>query len=96
LTVVRVGTTFDARAWLARQLRVARDELVLLGTPLPADWSTRAVMRYACGSADTVRLTVSGLRAHLRSGLPSDRRVTARWPGGSASTQIAPGTAIEW
>jgi hypothetical protein len=91
-----VATTFDVRAWLARQLRVARDELVLLGTPLPGDWSTRAVMRYAYRSADTVQLTVSGLRAHVRTGLPSDRRVTARWPGGSASTHIVPGVAIEW
>ena len=96
MTEARMGLTFDGRAWLAGQLRVDRDELVLAGAPLPADWSTRAVVRYERAGRAAVRLTVSGARMHPRSRLPSDRRVTARWPGGSASTHITPGTAIEW
>ena len=96
MSVARLGLTFDGRAWLARQLRVARDQLALAGAPLPADWSTRAVVRYERAGMAAVRLTVSGPRMHPRSRLPSDRRVTARWPGGAASTHIAPGTAIEW
>jgi hypothetical protein len=88
--------TFDARAWLATQLGIRRDELVLDGAPLPADWSSGAVVRYSRAGTPAVRLTVSGPRTQPRSGLPSHRRVGARWPDGTASTHIAPDTDIEW
>jgi hypothetical protein len=95
LTRFPTGPTFDARAWLARQLAVRRDELDLAGAPLPADWSGGAVVRYSRAGIPIVRLTVSGPRAHPRSSLPSHRQVAARWSAGAASTRIGPRTTIE-
>jgi hypothetical protein len=88
--------TFDARGWLATQLRVAPDELVLEGTPLPSGWSTSAVVRYGRAGRYAAQLVVSGQRRNRKLPGLGRRRVAAVWPRGESRIEIEPDEPIQW